>query len=660
MVVGFKKKERKEWISEETWLRVEERKEIKGELNKENMRADEKERWRQEYGGKDKEVKASVRRDKRRFLDEKAEEAEEAARNFDSRTLFQISKELGGKKFNSVGQVKKKDGQIAVTEEEQMERWAEHFEEVLNREEPQNGATFGEGNELIIDCSPPSEVEIEDAIRKMKNNKAAGCDGIPAELFKINLEGNASIMAKLFERIWEEEKVPAEWLKGNICKIPKKGDLSDCNNWWGITLLNVAAKVFTSCIFERIQDPIEEILRPNQAGFRKGRGCMDMVFVLRRLIEESVEFKKQLYVNFVDFEKAFDSVFREALWGIMKEYGMPEKMITMIKALYEGFECAVIHEGKLSTYFQVETGVKQGCLLSGLLFLLAIDWLMKRVTEKRQTGIEWINGETLEDLDYADDLGLVSDDFDDTQEKMMRLSRNAKKLGLKVSAKKTEILRINSWDNRKVMLEGQALKDCERFTYLGSIVSQSGGTEEDVNNRVNKARNAFVGLRNIWKSGIYKTKTKIKLFDAIVKSNLLYGCEAWALTKKLEKKLRTFQQRCLRRILRVFYPNLVSTAEILRRTGQRDVVIDITDRKLRWIGHVARKPAQHITRQAFNWHQTGRRKRGRPSQTWRRATENEALDGRRRSFKRLLEDAPDRTHWRNHVVAVCASKALRG
>jgi hypothetical protein len=82
-----------------------------------------------------------------------------------------------------------------------------------------------------------------------------------------------------------------------------------------------------------------------------------------------------------------------------------------------------------------------------------------------------------------------------------------------------------------------------------------------LNNKVNKARNAFIGLCNVWSSGIYKTKTKIKLFNAIVKLNLLYGCEAWALTKKQEKKLRTFQQRCLRRILRVFYPNLVSNKE---------------------------------------------------------------------------------------------------
>ena len=202
----------------------------------------------------------------------------------------------------------------------------------------------------------------------MINNKAAGSDGLPAEFFKVGIEENTRIMKKLFGKIWEEERVSDEWLKGNICKLPKKGDLSDCNNWRGVTLLNVASKIFTRCIFERIQDPIEEILRQNQAGFRKGRSCMDMVFVLRKLIEESAEFQKALYVNFVDFEKAFDSVFREVLWKVLGEYGILEKMIKMLRTLYEGSTCAVIHEGNLSAYFKVETGVKQGCLLSACCF----------------------------------------------------------------------------------------------------------------------------------------------------------------------------------------------------------------------------------------------------------------------------------------------------
>jgi hypothetical protein len=81
----------------------------------------------------------------------------------------------------------------------------------------------------------------------------------------------------------------------------------------------------------------------------------------------------------------------------------------------------VIHEGKSSPYFAVETGVKQGCLLSGLLFLLVVDWLLRKTVENQwdghNTGVKWVDGEALEDLDYADDLALVSENFDDVQGK---------------------------------------------------------------------------------------------------------------------------------------------------------------------------------------------------------------------------------------------------
>ena len=141
----------------------------------------------------------------------------------------------------------------------------------------------------------------------------------------MDVDATARIMTKLFERIWKEEKVPDEWLKGIITKIPKKGDRTVCDNCRGVTLLNIAFKIFARCIFERIQGPIEETLRKNQAGFRRGRSCADQIFVLRKLLEQSVEYQKALIVNFVDFEKAFDSVFREALWGYAEAIWSPRK-----------------------------------------------------------------------------------------------------------------------------------------------------------------------------------------------------------------------------------------------------------------------------------------------------------------------------------------------
>ena len=120
-----------------------------------------------------------------------------------------------------------------------------------------------------------------------------------------------------------------------------------------------------------------------------------------------------MYIVFVDFLKAFDSLHRDSLWKILIHYGIPAKIVNIIQSLYQNFECRVIHNGVLTDTFKVNTGVKQGCILSPLLFSLAIDWVMRHVTQERRRGIQWSLTSMLEDLDYADDLGLLSSKYQD-------------------------------------------------------------------------------------------------------------------------------------------------------------------------------------------------------------------------------------------------------
>nr|KAG5707675.1 hypothetical protein BaRGS_003250 [Batillaria attramentaria] len=151
----------------------------------------------------------------------------------------------------------------------------------------------------------------------------------------------------------------------------------------------------------------DNILRKEQAGFRKGRSTLEQIFILRNIMEQVNEWQATLYTHFVDFEKAFDSLHRRGLWNIMKSYGIPEKLIRMVKLMYDDFECAVIDEGEQTRWFKITTGVKQGCVMSGFLFLLAIDWIMRQTTERHRNGIRWDLTSTLEDLDFADDIALI-------------------------------------------------------------------------------------------------------------------------------------------------------------------------------------------------------------------------------------------------------------
>ncbi|GFR64368.1 reverse transcriptase SR3-right [Elysia marginata] len=148
-------------------------------------------------------------------------------------------------------------------------------------------------------------------------------------------------------------------------------------------LLSVPGKVFNRAILERLKEAVDPLLRDQQAGFRKNRSCADQIASLRIIVEQS------LYINFIDYEKAFDSVDRETLWKLLKHYGIPKKIISIIKCNYQDIKCKVAHACQLSDSFEVKTGVRQGCLLSPFLFLLVIHWIMKTTTQGRNNGIQW-------------------------------------------------------------------------------------------------------------------------------------------------------------------------------------------------------------------------------------------------------------------------------
>ncbi|KAI8514548.1 hypothetical protein Bbelb_071390 [Branchiostoma belcheri] len=402
-VLGYRKRNNKEWITQETWNKIEERKIAKGKmLNTKSQRA------KDTYRTKDKQVKRSARRDKRAYIEELASEAERAATRGELSTVYRITKTLSNQNSVCSVPIKDKQGKLLTNEKEQAERWAQHFEEVLNRPEPDQPADPTPSDDIPINTDPPSHEEVETAIKAMKNRKAPGIDAIQAELLKADCATATLLLTDLFAKIWEHEVIPQDWEKGLIFKIPKKGVLSNCDNWRGITLLSIPSKVFCRILLKRIDSALDTKLREEQAGFRKARGCSDQIFALRNIIEQCVEWNSPLLINFIDFQKAFDSVHRESLWKILRAYGIPQKIVSMIGKFYEHFECSVITESSLSKPFYVKSGVRQGCILSPILFLITIDWVMRETTSDRPRGIKWTLNTYLEDLDFADDLAVLS------------------------------------------------------------------------------------------------------------------------------------------------------------------------------------------------------------------------------------------------------------
>ena len=451
----------------------------------------------------------------------------------------------------------------------------------------------------------------------------------------------------LCNNIWQKEKTPKDWRTGNIVTLPKKGDLSDCSNWRGITLLSLPSKVLCHVILSRIKDKIDEILRDEQSGFRKGRSCTDAIFALRSIIEKSTAQNLPLFIHFVDFQKAFDSVHRESLWSILKLYGIPQKICNVIKALYFDTECTIRLGGTTSKPFSIETGVRQGCVLSPFLFSLLIDYTMRRL-ERNGYGIKISEDKYLFDLDFADDIALICDKETDLQSCTNDLVSQAQRVGLRLNAKKCEVM-SNMEIAMDLKINNETVKNTHYFTYLGSKINDRGDVKEEIRVRLGKANSAFGRLTKVLKSKEMALNTKISIYSTIVLPILLYGSETWQMYIADIKRLNAFHQRCLRRILGITYKDRVKNEVILDRTNQRQLTDIIQERRLRWLGHVFRMDDNRFPKQTLKWAPVGKRGRGRPKLTWRNTIEKD-LRERNITWDEASTLAEDRTEWRRRTA----------
>ena len=152
------------------------------------------------------------------------------------------------------------------------------------------------------------------------------------------------------------------------------------------TTVPVISKTLLRMLLEQIMKGVEKNLQKEQAGFRPKRSTTEQLFILGNILEQANEWRADLFVHFADFEKAFDSVRRESQWN-MRRSGIPDKMVRVTVSIYEGFECAVIDGSVTSDWFIIKSGIKQGCVMSGFLFLLCLDKVMRKATADKKRGM---------------------------------------------------------------------------------------------------------------------------------------------------------------------------------------------------------------------------------------------------------------------------------
>ena len=205
----------------------------------------------------------------------------------------------------------------------------------------------------------PSLEELIVAIGKIKNGKAAeSCLKVAC-----HTPDFPDLLLDLVHTAWRKSCVPKDWADTILVPIPKKGDLSNCNNWRGISLLDVAGKVTARILQDRLQHVAEEELPESQCGFRKGRGCTDMIFAVRQLVEKTWEHRSKAFFLFIDLKKVYDSVPREAMWFALANLGVPNSTIQLIKSFNHDMQATIQLDGTTLDPISVDNELRQGCCM---------------------------------------------------------------------------------------------------------------------------------------------------------------------------------------------------------------------------------------------------------------------------------------------------------
>jgi len=404
---------------------------------------------------------------------------------------------------------------VLMAPEQCLKEWTNYFEDLLNAdmEMEENMSDLSTNQEDENNDDTPSLEEIIEAIGKIKRNKAAGIDDIPGELIKSGGMRMVTAIHDLVREVWRQETLPLEWRSAIICLIYKKGDRLECRNYRGISLLCTAYKILSKIIFNRMVPYAERVLGEYQGGFRHGRSTVDQIFTIRQILEKCHEQSIETHHLFVDYEKAYDSVNRNELWKAMREFGIPMKLIGMTRLTVQYTEGMVRIGGRLSPIFRINTGLRQGDLLSPMLFSLALEAVIRKVKVRTDGNIM---NRSVQILAYADDLDIIGRSRGDIERMYEELRRESDRFGLRINSDKTKYL-VTTAKNKSRVSRDLVCGDCtfeavEKFKYLGTLVNKDNVISEEIKIRINQDNKAYFALLPIMRSRSVSRSTKIKIY----------------------------------------------------------------------------------------------------------------------------------------------------
>lgn len=484
----------------------------------------------------------------------------------DSKRLFSFGKGMGGNVQRRAGCIRVVNTDGTLMEKEQataailehllqvMSPRPEHtelFEQNL-RSEAARSQTSSEWTTLrrlaewgeVLD--PITQYDIGKTIAGMNMGTSPGTDRIPMAIWKqvCSEERMRQLLASLFNSILESGKFPDSWIEVRCVLIPKTENPREAKDYRAIMITQTLYRIFTKTLQTKFRKTIESKgwFQQEQVGFRACRSTIDQVTTLMEILERRKKEKLETCLVFIDLKQAYDSVHNEALKTALVTMGLPERFVKVLVDLYKVSRVKIDIMGT-ERELVATCGLRQGCPLAPLLFIILINRLIEKLREGPRLEIPGISreqwsfnsGRLLNSLWFADDGVLMANTEIGAQEMLEILDTWTTEWGLQVNASKSagmKVTRRRKGLARQLSYKGQVIPEVRSYVYLGCLVSRSASRQDMAKHRMTETKKVVkwleVMLRRLWMAPLV---VKTRLCKAFLEGSCLYGSEIWCFGK---------------------------------------------------------------------------------------------------------------------------------